>query len=135
MAYLTKCSVCSREVSSEATACPGCGHGVANELSQNKRNSNENAIRPDSSQGIIRISYSYNGMNIILRFQQGILERALTLVVDGMVYDEWHGNITIKTIELKTVIDNTEIKAQWSGLSGASKLFINGELATKGAAH
>jgi DNA-directed RNA polymerase subunit RPC12/RpoP len=29
MAYLVKCSLCGRDVSSEAKACPGCGHDVA----------------------------------------------------------------------------------------------------------
>ena len=36
MAYLVKCSLCGRDVSSECKACPGCGHNVANELCQKK---------------------------------------------------------------------------------------------------
>jgi len=34
VAYLVKCSLCGREVSNEARACPGCGHDVAQELRQ-----------------------------------------------------------------------------------------------------
>ena len=34
MAYLTKCSLCGRDVSSECSSCPGCGHNVARELQQ-----------------------------------------------------------------------------------------------------
>jgi len=36
MAYLTQCSVCGRDVSSEARACPECGHDVASELREIK---------------------------------------------------------------------------------------------------
>jgi len=32
MAYLVKCSLCGRDVSSECISCPGCGHNVAVEL-------------------------------------------------------------------------------------------------------
>ena len=32
MAVLVKCSLCGRDVSSECSACPGCGHNVAQEL-------------------------------------------------------------------------------------------------------
>ena len=28
MAYLVKCSLCNRDVSSVAKTCPGCGHNV-----------------------------------------------------------------------------------------------------------
>jgi len=34
MAYLVKCSLCGRDVSSETHSCPGCGHDVAGELHQ-----------------------------------------------------------------------------------------------------
>jgi len=34
MAYLTKCSLCGRNVSSECNSCPGCGHNVALEVRQ-----------------------------------------------------------------------------------------------------
>jgi len=34
MAYLTKCSLCGRDVSSECSSCPGCGHNVAFEMRQ-----------------------------------------------------------------------------------------------------
>jgi hypothetical protein len=32
MARLVKCSLCGRDVSSEAKACPGCGHDVAGDM-------------------------------------------------------------------------------------------------------
>ena len=32
MAYLTKCSLCGRDVSSECNSCPGCGHNVASDV-------------------------------------------------------------------------------------------------------
>ena len=34
MAYLTKCSLCGRDVSSECNSCPGCGHNVAKDVLQ-----------------------------------------------------------------------------------------------------
>jgi len=34
MAYLVKCSLCGRDVSSECNSCPGCGHNVAQEIRQ-----------------------------------------------------------------------------------------------------
>jgi len=36
MAYLIKCPLCNRDVSSEALACPGCGHGIAGEKIKEK---------------------------------------------------------------------------------------------------
>ena len=44
MAYLVKCPVCDRDVSSDANACPGCGHNVAGELLQREKNKIENRV-------------------------------------------------------------------------------------------
>ncbi|MCL2446529.1 MAG: hypothetical protein FWD06_07170 [Oscillospiraceae bacterium] len=37
MAYLVECSLCKRQVSSETSSCPGCGHNVEAELSRKQR--------------------------------------------------------------------------------------------------
>ena len=44
MAQLIKCTLCGRDVSSEAKACPGCGHDIECENRQKKANeAKENA--------------------------------------------------------------------------------------------
>ena len=56
MAYLVKCSLCGRDVSSEAKACPGCGHDVAGELQQKERDAmqlkEEEQVRKWKQQGL-----------------------------------------------------------------------------------
>jgi len=45
MAYLVKCPLCGRDVSSEARSCPGCGHDVASELHKNDRQEMRNKTK------------------------------------------------------------------------------------------
>ena len=45
MAYLVSCSLCGHNCSSEAKACPGCGHDVADEIRKNQDKENEIMVR------------------------------------------------------------------------------------------
>ena len=45
MAYLTKCPLCGRQVSSECKVCPNCGHNVAQELQQKENDRKEKLIK------------------------------------------------------------------------------------------
>ena len=125
---LINCSECQREVSDKANACPSCGNPIlTNTL---------NGLRPDSAGGNVRISHKHNELSIALKArQQNLLgegiARSVELIVNGIVVEEWIGQVTLKTITLETEIDNTRIKATWSGAVGTTKLFINGDLVAK----
>ena len=102
-------------------------NGEAISLAAEQNRGVMNALRPDKDGGSIHITHTYNDLQIVVKGRVTVYE----LIVNGMVVGEFKGLIAVG-VSAEATVSGTHIKATMSGLTGASKLFINGNVAAKG---
>jgi len=133
---LIACAECGKKVSDMAKACNECGFPigdyVAYERATNQANAlaeaiAEVALRPDKSGGKVLIAEEYGDLQIVVKNRLSVFE----LIVNGVVVGEFKGLLAVG-VNVEANIGNIHIKATMSGLTGSSKLFVNGSLVAKG---
>ena len=133
---LISCKECGKNVSSAARECNGCGFPIADYLAHEAASNaaealsaalSEAALRPDASGGKVLISHTYDDLNIIVKYRL----RAVELIVNGMVCDEFKGLLALN-VDLKVYIGNTYVKATLSSWAGTVKIFVNSDMVAEG---
>ena len=132
------CKECGKKVSDMAKSCTDCGFPVSdyvayeratNEASALANAVMEVAIQPDKSGGKVLIAGTYEDLEIVVKSRLNSVE----LIINGMVCAVSGGTlVAIKSPKLETTIRGTHIKAVISSMTGGSKLFIDGNLITRG---
>jgi len=130
------CPCCEKEVYALAKECAGCGFPVADyvkdkaaaeEASKLAKIIAEAAIRPDKLEGKVYISYTYNDLEIHVKYQ---MNDTCELIVNGMVLAE--GKALAKEDIMKVRINEIYIKVITFGWENLSTLLINGEIVAQG---